>query len=139
MHAGTACIIWYGCRMSSRPPRRVARKRPIQAGALRGFEASGRLLSFTLAAEELSLTQSSISRQVAALERQVGKKLFARKTRALTLTGPGDQLLRAVRQALASIDRTVEEIRGSGGPPKVSVTTYASFASFGLVPRLDRK
>jgi DNA-binding transcriptional LysR family regulator len=122
--------------MSSRPPRRPVRRRPIAAGALRGFEASGRLLSFTLAAEELSLTQSSISRQVAALERQVGKKLFARKTRALALTSAGDQLLRTVRQALAALDRTVEELRGTGGPPRVAVTTYASFASLWLVPRL---
>ena len=122
--------------MSSRPPRRPARRRPIAAGALRGFEASGRLLSFTLAAEELSLTQSSISRQVAALERQVGKKLFARKTRALALTSAGDQLLRTVRQSLAALDRTIEELRGTGGPPRVAVTTYASFASLWLVPRL---
>ena len=135
MHRVHASIC-YGCRMSVRPARRVVRKRPIQAGALRGFEASGRLLSFTLAATELNLTQSSISRQVAALERQVGKKLFARKTRALTLTGAGDQLLRAVRQSLSAIDRTVEEIRGAGGPPRVAVTTYASFASLWLVPRL---
>jgi LysR family transcriptional regulator, glycine cleavage system transcriptional activator len=122
--------------MSTRPSRRVPRKRPIPAGALRGFEASGRLLSFTAAAEELSLTQSSISRQVAALERQVGKKLFTRKIRALVLTAAGDQLLRAVRQSLAAIDRAVEEIRGTGGPPRVIVTTYASFASLWLVPRL---
>lgn len=122
--------------MTTRAPRRSARRRPIAAGALRGFEASGRLLSFTLAADELNLTQSSISRQVAALERQVGKKLFVRKTRALVLTAAGDQLLRAVRQSLATIDRAVEEIRGTGGPPRVAVTTYASFASLWLVPRL---
>jgi LysR family glycine cleavage system transcriptional activator len=122
--------------MSSRPPRRVPRRRPIGLTALRGFEASGRLLSFTLAAAELNLTQSSISRQVAALERQVGKKLFVRKTRALEITAPGDQLLRTVRQALAAVDRTVDEIRGTGGPPRVAVATYASFASLWLVPRL---
>lgn len=121
---------------TSSSPRRPTRRRPIAAGALRGFEASGRLLSFTLAAAELNLTQSSISRQVAALERQVGKKLFTRKTRALALTPAGDQLLRAVRQSLGAIDRTVDEIRGTGGPPRVAVTTYASFASLWLVPRL---
>jgi len=137
MHAVVACIeLHYGPGMSTRPPRRAARRRPIPVGALRGFEASGRLLSFTLAADELSLTQSSISRQVAALERQVGKKLFARKTRALALTGAGDQFLRVVRQSLAAIDHTVEEIRGTSGPPRVIVTTYASFASLWLVPRL---
>lgn len=121
---------------SSSSSRRAVRRRPIAAGALRGFEASGRLLSFTLAAAELNLTQSSISRQVAALERQVGKKLFTRKTRALVLTPAGDQLLRVVRQSLDAIDRTIDEIRGTGGPPRVAVTTYASFASLWLVPRL---
>ncbi len=118
-----------------RAPRRVSR-RPIQLVALRGFEASGRLLSFTLAATELNLTQSSISRQVAALERQVGQPLFVRRTRALELTSAGDRLLKQVRQALTAVDRTVDEIRGLIGPPRVSLTTYASFASLWLVPRL---
>ncbi|HXF46338.1 MAG TPA: LysR substrate-binding domain-containing protein [Burkholderiaceae bacterium] len=119
--------------MTSRPPRR---RRPIALAALRGFEAAARRLSFTQAAAELNLTQSSISRQVAALERQVGKKLFVRRTRALELTAVGEQLLRAVQQALATIDRTVDEIRGASGPPRVALTTYASFASLWLVPRL---
>jgi LysR family glycine cleavage system transcriptional activator len=119
----------------ARPPRR-ARKRPIQLASLRGFESAGRLLSFTAAAAELNLTQSSISRQVAAVERDVGKRLFLRKTRALELTNDGERLLRVVRQALATIDRTVDEVRGLGGPPRVSVATYASFASLWLVPRL---
>jgi DNA-binding transcriptional LysR family regulator len=104
--------------------------------ALRGFESAARLLSFTLAADELALTQSSISRQISALERQVGKALFIRKTRALELTPAGQRLQRAVQQALAAIDRTVDEIRGVGLPPRITLTTYASFASLWLVPRL---
>nr|MBA2411323.1 LysR family transcriptional regulator [Burkholderiaceae bacterium] len=60
--------------------RAVRRQRPIGLNALRGFEASARRMSFTLAAAELNLTQSSISRQVAELERQVGTVLFARQT-----------------------------------------------------------
>ncbi len=112
------------------------RRRPIQLASLRGFEASARLLSFTLAAEELSLTQSSISRQISALERQVGKALFVRKTRALELTSAGERLQRAVQQALAGVDRCVDEIRGVGMAPRITLTTYASFASLWLVPRL---
>ncbi len=132
-------IRMYGRAMVSRPaaarpvPRR---KRPIQLASLRGFEAAARLLSFTLAADELALTQSSISRQIGALERQVGKQLFVRKTRALELTAAGERLQRAVQQALAAIDRSVDEIRGVGLPPRISLTTYASFASQWLVPRL---
>jgi DNA-binding transcriptional LysR family regulator len=112
------------------------RRRPILLSALRGFEAAARLLSFTQAAAELNLTQSSISRQIAALERQIGKPLFVRQIRALELTAAGERLYASVRQALAGIDRTVDELRGASGPPRVAVATYASFASLWLVPRL---
>lgn len=119
---------------SSRPAAR--RRRPIQLASLRGFEAAARLLSFTLAADELALTQSSISRQISALERQVGRALFVRKTRALELTEAGERLYRVVSQSLAAVDRCVDEIRGVDRPPRLTLTTYASFASLWLVPRL---
>jgi DNA-binding transcriptional LysR family regulator len=53
---------------------------------LRGFEAAARHLSFTRAAEELHLTQSAVSPQVAALESDVGTPLFVRRNRGLALT-----------------------------------------------------
>lgn len=112
------------------------RRRPIGLAALRGFEASARLLSFTLAAQELNLTQSSISRQVAALERQVGRPLFVRRTRALELTTAGAKLLQATQPALGQLDRAVDAIRGDGHPSRITLATYASFASLWLVPRL---
>ena len=113
-----------------------SRRRPIGLAALRGFESAARLLSFTAAAAELNLTQSSISRQIATLERQVGKALFVRRTRALLLTPAGQELQQAVQQALAGIDRSVESIRGVGVAQRVTLSTYASFASLWLVPRL---
>ncbi len=133
MHAQGACLV---AAMGARPNGGRRRRRPIGLAALRGFEAASRLLSFTEAAAELSLTQSSISRQIAGLERQVGKALFVRRTRALALTAAGRQLQHAVRQALAAVDRSVEEIRGAGSARRMTVTTYASFASLWLVPRL---
>ena len=78
----------YGATMS---PSSSSKRRPIGLAALRGFESAARRLSFTDAAAELNLTQSSISRQIATLERQVGKALFVRKTRALLLTPAGAQ------------------------------------------------
>ena len=117
-------------------PRRSARRRPIGLAALRGFESAARHLSFTLAAAELHLTQSAVSRQVAALESDVGHRLFVRKTRALALTPAGERLARSTRQALGTVDRTVDEIRGQTASPRVVVTTYPSFASMWLVPRL---
>jgi LysR family glycine cleavage system transcriptional activator len=112
------------------------KRRPIGLAALRGFEAAARRLSFTDAAAELKLTQSSISRQIATLEQQVGKPLFVRKTRALLLTPAGQELQQATQQALAGIDRSVDAIRGVGGAQRVTLSTYASFASLWLVPRL---
>jgi len=117
-------------------PARQSRRRPIGLAGLRGFEAAARRLSFTLAAAELHLTQSAISRQVAALEGELGQRLFVRKTRALALTMAGERLLRSVRLALTSVDKTVEEIRGHGSTPRIVLTTYPSFASLWLVPRL---
>jgi DNA-binding transcriptional LysR family regulator len=121
--------------MQQKPPLR-RRRRPIALTALRGFDAAARHLSFTLAADEMSLTQSSISRQIAALERQIGRPLFERRTRALEMTAAGERLYATVHQALQAIDRSIDEIRGDSGTPRVSVTTYASFASLWLVPRL---
>ena len=117
-------------------PRRPVRRRPIGLAPLRGFEAAARLLSFTRAADELHLTQSAVSRQIAALEDDLGYQLFVRKTRELLLTPSGAQLARTVRQALGVVDRSVEEIRGQGASPRVVITTYPSFASLWLVPRL---
>jgi LysR family glycine cleavage system transcriptional activator len=112
------------------------RDRTIGLSALRGFEASARRMSFTLAAAELNLTQSSISRQVAELERQIGTALFARQTRSLALTAAGHRFFQAAQQALKQIDRAVEDIRGPRNAARVTITTYASFASLWLVPRL---
>ena len=126
----------YGSRMAKPSTGHRRSRRPIGLAALRGFEAAARRLSFTAAAAELNLTQSSISRQIAGLELQVGKPLFVRKTRALVLSAAGTQLLHAVRQALSGIDKTVDEIRGAASVPRVTLSTYASFASLWLVPRL---
>jgi LysR family transcriptional regulator, glycine cleavage system transcriptional activator len=126
----------YGSAMAKPAAGGGRKRRPIGLAALRGFEAAARQLSFTVAAQELNLTQSSISRQIAALERQVGKALFVRKTRALVLTAAGVQLQQAVRQSLTAIDRSVDEIRGVGSAHRVTLSTYASFASLWLVPRL---
>ena len=116
--------------------RRPARRRPIALAALRGFESAARHLSFTEAAQELHLTQSAVSRQVAALESDLGHRLFIRRTRALLLTPAGERLARSTRQALTAVDRTVDEIRGQTASPRVVITTYSSFASLWLVPRL---
>ena len=59
---------------------------------IKGFEAAARHLSFTRAAGELFLTQSALSRQIQALEEQLGVALFERRHRALLLTDAGQVL-----------------------------------------------
>jgi LysR family glycine cleavage system transcriptional activator len=112
------------------------RIRPIALSGLRGFEAAARLLSFTLAADELGLTQSAVSRQVKGVEEQVGRALFRRGVRSLQLTDAGERLYRAVHAGLLEVDRGVEEIRGHRRRRRISLTTAASLASLMLVPRL---
>jgi LysR family transcriptional regulator, glycine cleavage system transcriptional activator len=113
------------------------RSRPIGAGHLRAMEAVARHLNFRAAADELSLTQSAVSRQIQALEDEVGVPLFLRHTRAVELTGAGAQLLRAVVPSLERIDSAVRLIRRTAGRKSVAITTWASFASMWLIPRLE--
>ena len=113
------------------------RTRPIGVGALRTFEAVARHLNFRAAAAELALTQSAVSRQIQSLEDDVGALLFVRHTRAVQLTGAGHVLLHASVTALDQIDGAVRQIRQSTGRQSVAVTTWASFASMWLIPRLE--
>lgn len=114
------------------------RTRPISAGHLRAFEAVARHLNFRAASEEMALTQSAVSRQIQSLEEEVGVPLFLRHTRAVELTSAGAQLLMAVSNALPRIDGAVRQIRQSAGRRSVALTTFASFASMWLIPRLEQ-
>ena len=113
------------------------RTRPISAGHLRAFEAVARHLNFRAASEEMALTQSAVSRQIQALEEDVGAALFLRHTRAVELTSAGALLLGTVARALPQIDGVVRQIRQSAGRRSVSITTFASFASMWLIPRME--
>ncbi|MCJ0764874.1 LysR substrate-binding domain-containing protein [Variovorax terrae] len=113
------------------------RTRPISAGHLRAFEAVARHLNFRAASEEMALTQSAVSRQIQALEEEVGVPLFLRHTRAVELTSAGAQLLAAVSPSLERIDSAVRQIRQTAGRKSVSLTTFASFASMWLIPRME--
>ncbi|HYP83482.1 LysR substrate-binding domain-containing protein [Variovorax sp.] len=113
------------------------RTRPIGAGYLRAFEAVARHLNFRAASEEMALTQSAVSRQIQSLEEEVGVALFLRHTRAVELTSAGSQLLLAVQQSLPRIDGAVRQIRQNAGRKSVALTTFASFASMWLIPRLE--
>ncbi len=118
-------------------PPYTNRQRPLSVGPLRAFEAVARLLSFRGAGEELHLTQPAISRQIRSLEDEIGVTLFLRGTRHVELTSAGAQLLRTVVPALDGLDATVRQLRSSQRRQPVGVTTFASFASLWLLPRLQ--
>ncbi len=105
---------------------------------LRGFEAAGRRLSFTLAAAEMFVTQSALSRQIKALEDALGVQLFERRHRALSLTTAGAAFHREVAAALASVAQAAERLRGVTRAPGLAVSTTVSFASLWIIPRLSR-
>ena len=113
------------------------RTRPVSVGHWRAFEAVARHLNFRAAAEELSLTQSAVSRQIQTLEDEVGVPLFLRHTRAVELTGAGAQLLQVVSASLARIDSAVRLVRRSAGRKTVAISTWASFASMWLISRME--
>jgi LysR family transcriptional regulator, glycine cleavage system transcriptional activator len=113
------------------------RQRPLGVGPLRAFEAVARRLGFRAAADELHLTQPAVSRQIRALEDELGAALFLRGTRHVELTSAGAALLRAVAPLLDRLDASVRQIRTARGRRQVGVTTFASFASLWLLPRLQ--
>jgi LysR family glycine cleavage system transcriptional activator len=104
--------------------------------ALRVFEAAGRLLSFTRAAEELHVTQAAVSHQIRSLEEQLGQPLFKRSTRRLNLTTAGQRLLPVATAAFTALERAVGDLRRSKA--MLTITTTPFFGARWLAPRLGR-
>lgn len=100
------------------------------------FDAAARHLSFTRAAGELFLTQSAVSRQIAALEAELGAPLFRRRHRGLDLSDDGRRLAAAVGGALAGLRDTVAAIRSTLRRDVVTLTTTPGLAALWLIPRL---
>ena len=82
---------------------------------LRYFVRIAETKSLSRAADDLDLTQSAISRQLASLEAYVGNALFARTGRGVELTECGRRLLAAAKPAYAAIDEALEDIRDKEG------------------------
>ena len=80
---------------------------------LRYFLTVAKEQSFTKAAEQLHITQPTLSRQIAALEEELGTVLFVRKGRSITLTDGGILLKRRALEILNLEDRMLEELRGT--------------------------
>lgn len=102
------------------------------------FEVVARCRSFTLAADELCLTQSAVSRQIRALEDQLGLILFRRLHRAIELTADGQQLWDSVTRGLEEIMGCVGRLRAATETPQITVAASVAFSYFWLMPRLEK-
>lgn len=105
---------------------------------LRAFEAAARHLSFTIAADELNLTQSAVSQHVRSLEDFLGHRLFVRQTRALRLTEAGMNYLPTVREAFDVLVRGTRSFTGSDPTQRLNLHCNLSFSVHWLAPRLAR-
>jgi DNA-binding transcriptional LysR family regulator len=116
----------------------IARAELPRLDLLRSFEAAARTLSFTLAADELFLTQSAVSRQIQQIEQGLGVPLFVRRHRALELTEAGRVMQRAVIDCLERLRDATALVRSATALRQVSITTTPGFASIWLIPRLAK-
>jgi DNA-binding transcriptional LysR family regulator len=115
-------------------PKDPARLPPLDL--LVAFEAAARHLSFTLAGTERFVTQSAISRQIRALEDDLGVPLFHRHHRALTLTDDGQRLQAACTAMLGQLRTALGTIRAPNRREVLSLSTTPGLASLWLIPRL---
>lgn len=105
--------------------------------SLRFFEAAGRLQSFTQAADELHVTQGAVSRQIRALEDELGVKLFNRLTRKVELTETGQKYLKEVAEAFARLRTATGQIVSHQEHVVLKISTLPSISSVWLMPRLS--
>jgi len=103
---------------------------------IRGFVAVGRRMSITLAAEDLFLTQSAVSRQVRTLEEMLGVKLLVRGHRSISFTPEGERLFRGADAAIKQLQGVIGAIRTNVASRPVTITTAIGVAGLWLMPRL---
>ncbi len=102
---------------------------------LRAFEAAARLGSLKGAAEELSVTPSTISHHVRDLEARLGAPLFTKQGRGVALTAEGEQYFRTLRQAFELLRASV--IEPAGQTRRLRIGCFPFLANEVIVPRLD--
>ncbi len=104
---------------------------------VRAFEATGRLLSISKAAEELAVTPAAVSRQVKTLELYLGVELFDRVRGRLELTSAGARYLSELMPVFTTLRDATEHVRTSGRRNRIlKIRSPATFAVRWLIPRL---
>ncbi|MBR9787580.1 MAG: LysR family transcriptional regulator [Vibrionaceae bacterium] len=104
--------------------------------AVHCFESVARNLSFSLAAEELNVTQSAVSHQIRLLEDYLGESLFIRQGRKLSLSDTGARYLEEISPAISTIAMASQKVR-EGEKGSIRLAIYSSLAVKWLIPRLS--
>ncbi len=104
---------------------------------LRVFEAAGRLGGFSAAAKEFGLTQAAVSQRIANLESWLGRSLFVREARGVSLTVEGESYLPLVQDSLQALERNTEDLFGKS-PRELRVAGLSSSIHALVLPCLDR-
>jgi LysR family glycine cleavage system transcriptional activator len=116
----------------------LVKQRLPSLNALRAFEAAGRHLSFTKAADELHVTPAAVGHQVKALEQDLGVRLFQRLNRALVLTEAGRALLPGLEDIFYQLAVVIEEFKRRDTDRPLTVSLPPSLTAKWLLPRLER-
>ena len=107
--------------------------------ALRCFDASARLLSFTRAAQAVNLTQSAVSHHIQALESSLGIDLFERDRSGLKLTPAGLRYWEDTSTVLHQLQRAaMRAVAGDEPGHRLNIAVPSAFANYWLMPRLGR-
>ena len=110
--------------------------RPIPSlNALRSFDATARHLSQTRAAEELCVTPSAVSKQIALLEDYFGFELFEREQRGIRLTPRGAKCARATAAAFKQLSRELQQVMQPRAEP-LRLIGDADFMQLWMVPKM---
>ncbi|NBN63434.1 LysR family transcriptional regulator [Microvirga tunisiensis] len=106
---------------------------------LRIFHAAAQAGSFTHAGDSLNMSQSAVSRQVSALEADLGVPLFHRHARGLLLTEQGELLYRTAREVLMKLEAVQTRLTDSREKPTgvLRVTTTVGLGSTWLTSRIN--
>lgn len=108
----------------------------IQLNWLRTFEAAARHLSFTLASDELHMSQSAVSQQIQLLEHHVSQKLFVRANRAIQLSDAGRAFLPLVQDSLNKLNAGAVQIFSPLNASVVNVCVNTSFSVLWLASHI---
>ncbi|WP_194435249.1 LysR family transcriptional regulator [Vibrio fluminensis] len=108
---------------------------PFSHNSLKVFESVARLLSFTLAAHELNVTQSAVSRQIKTLEEEINSQLIVRKHRSIELTERGKALFEVLRSNYIELQALLEKW-SLPEKKRLVIKSAISFATRILIPRV---